>query len=351
MLELNDKTMTVGELKAILGENIRVYRNYHTSRALLTDADTLTNGDIIVAYAYNGSEFERAYSYACVMIAKKVFAPLSQNITLHSKFTVNIYIPTYVDLTVNTLYVNDVALTDSEIATIMSKTTIVDGTICYVYSISVSPECAADEYKITMKSGAISISGEELYYGWITSIPMQASTIINGEYSNSTKQLMVDTIEYIKALYTYVGKQIPDSLNINYGTLAPTASMDMTEEICTVEEFEGIKAACLNLGTMPRIRFIFERTFQANSVKINGTECELIAGINENGENILYVQFAIPAHTLAQNVTLTIDGVRKYYNLSAYYNGIKDTSAKTLVECIYKYSLSAKAYYNEHGDA
>ncbi len=351
VLELSSKTMTVGELKAILGENIRVYRNYHTSRALLTDTDTLTNGDIIVAYAYNGSEFERAYSYACVMIAKKVFAPLSQNITLHSKFTVNIYIPTYVDLTVNTLYVNGVALTDSEIAKIMSKTTIVDGTLCYVYSISVSPECAADEYKITMKSGAISISGEQLYYSWITSIPMQASTIINGEYSNSTKQLMVDTIEYIKALYTYVGKQIPDSLNINYGTLAPTASLDMTEEICTVEEFEGIKAACLNLATMPKIRFIFERTFQASSVKINGTECELIAGINENGENILYVQFAIPAHTLAQNVTLTIDGVSKYYNLSAYYNGIKDTSAKTLVECIYKYSLSAKAYYNEHGDA
>ena len=347
MLKISDKNITVGKVKELIGENVRVYRNYHTAPVLLSDSDKLTNGDVIVAYAYNGSEYERAYSYACVMIEKSAFAPLSQNITLHSQFTINVYIPTYVDLTLNKLYLNGVELTESEIAAIMAKTTTVDGTPCYVYSISVYPECAADDYVITMKSGVITTSGEELYYSWTTSIPAQAEAILAGDYTDSAKQLMVDVIEYIKAFYTYVGNEIPAALNVNYGAFAPSATA-MADEISTVSEFEGIKAACLNLSSSPRVRFIFERTFCANSVKINGVECPLIEGKNEEGEDVMYVQLGISAYKMTEAIALTIDGVTRHYNLSAYYNGVKGTDAEALVECIYQYSLSAKAYYDEH---
>ena len=283
------------------------------------------------------------------MIAKKTYAPLEQNITLHSQFTINVYIPTYIDLTVNKLYLNGVELTESDIAKIMAKTTVLDDNVeYYVYSIAVFPECAADSYEITMKTGAVTTGGEELFYTWNTSIPHQAKVVLEGEYRDSAKQLMVDVIEYIKAFYTYIGKEIPASLNVNYGAFAPSANIDMADVICTVSDFQGIKAACLNLSSCPRIRFIFDSTFSAETIRINGVACSLLEGKNENGEDILYVQLGIPAYQMATQITLTIDGVTKHYNLSAYYSGIEDTSAKTLVECIYRYSLSAKAYYDEH---
>ena len=349
ILELNDKTLTVAMLKGMIGENVRVYRNYHSTPVLLTDSDVLTNGDIVVAFASNNSGYERAYSYACVMIAKQTFAPLSQNMTLHSSFTMNVYIPTYIDITVNRLYLNGVALTDDEIARILARKTVLDdGIEYYVYSISVEPGSAADTFEITMHSGAITASGEELYYGWSTSIPNQVAIVLAGNYPDSAKQMMVDLIEYVKAFYTYIGKEIPSSLNIDYGRFTPTASASMGDEICTVSEFPGIKAACVNLSAMPRFRFIFEEGFTAERISINGQPCTLIEGTNERGESAVYVQSGISMHEFSDRVSLTIDGVTKYYNLSAYYGGIDSESARTLVMCLYNYSQSAKNYYKEY---
>lgn len=273
---------------------------------------------------------------------------LEANLTLYTDFTLNIWIPTSTTILGVTVDGQEYPLSEMQI--ISGK---------YLIPIeSIQANSAADAFDIyiTYVDGDKTLTVIKSY-----SVVKYASSIINSEkYSDEVKSLLVYTLSYIDAVYTYVGKDIPQDLSDlmsseAYALAKALATTDGVSEVPATETDRdtaggAIYSAKLALDTS--VRFIFtlnaEYTGELVLEYAGTTNVYNVEGGTVNGLN--YVEVDMRAHMLYDEViSISAGEYSGTYDLAAYVHAAKelygeDEVLNTLLLELYNYCKEADEY-------
>lgn len=199
--------------------------------------------------------------------------------------------------------------------------------------------------------------GETVYGNWTVSIVKYAKLVLNDENSTEVEKTLVkDILSYVRSAYVYfecanaqsVKSQIDAVIGENYDSTSLPTDME------AAEVGGGFDSATFRLDAKPSFIFYPETDAEGNLVYDNAAY-----RFTQNGKTLekeigtvdgrTYIKISTYAYEIADNISYSIDGteISGEFNIKAYYEFAKtqnDEALVSIVERLWKYSQSAKAY-------
>ena len=171
-----------------------------------------------------------------------------------------------------------------------------------------------------------------------------------GNYTNTVKALAKDIVSYVRSVYVYedLDKATIARLTAIIGEDYDYESVPDTS-CAAIQNTPGLSSASLELRDAPTFRFYIDGSYDASLYRftVNGIRVDSEILVDTDGR--VFIRVAPYAHSIATTVSYTIVGtdISGSFNLKAYYNyalTLDDANLVSLVERLWKYSESAKAY-------
>jgi hypothetical protein len=245
---------------------------------------------------------------------------LQSNLTLYTDFTLNFFADKSV---ISAIYMNGAALTAEDF----------EGMNKYqIKGISSANAADAIELVLYVKSGEVTYKIPVTY-----SVLSYANTLVAGNYSTLSKQLVTAAMEYVKAAYTYSGKTAPAFTGV--AVTAATAPATTTANLP-----ELIEGAQLSLGQNLKLRFTLAEG-KSGTLKVGDATY-----IVEDGKvgAVNYVEVDMRAYAFYNADIVVSDGTTTgTYTLAHYVNAVKGNSNAQLVGLVNAFYTYTK-YANEY---
>ncbi len=277
------------------------------------------------------------------MLVVDKYAPLT-NITLHSKLEYNVYVPNIGDIT--QIFIDGNTIPD------FNGLETVDINGVEYYKLPVYLNVTESMRDITLQLTVEFEGGKTGTGTWTLSLASYANALLAGDYTDVEKTLIKDLLSYIRSAYVYANteetEQVVATINGIIGADYDKTSKPNTD-VEKKENTTGLYSAAMELGDAPAFIFYIGEGYTAEQYKIlvddRIPECEVIT----EGDRT-YIKVTMYAYAMAETVTYSIEGtdISGEYNIRAYYDysvDYGDSGLVTLIERLWKYSESAKAYY------
>jgi hypothetical protein len=260
---------------------------------------------------------------------------IKTSVTLYSNFVYNIYIP---EANFNKAMIGGVDAT----ATLVE----IDGVNYYHVVVNIPAAESLDDIKLTvvLNSGNATVEAN-----WTLSVLKYAKSVINGNYDETTQDLMKDMLAYASAAHTYFENALDAEKSAEVTALLAGYSAEMPEgEAKKPTDTTYFTTVGVNVGAVPSFRFYLAAGYTKDnfSFKVGNRTVEATEGNDKYGD---YLEVTMYAYMMLDDVTFTVKGtdVTGTYNLYSYYEYAKTLNNANLVavvEGLMKYSVSAKAY-------
>lgn len=341
----NKYLKTVSEYATLAQSDSTVYTQYST-----TNVATIEDGTVFYKLTDgNGTTVSGRYSYRLIDTALAelmTIKPLS-NVTLYSDFLYNVYVPAV--SSINAIELDGVSYTDLNA---LEKKEI-DGAIYYVVSCLVSLDEAAEDFSLRLT--ATLSDGTAKRGTWTLSVVshLEDVTCLDGA-STVTVALAKDALAYIRAAYEYADIDAADVERINTiigENYNETSAPDTT--VGAAEDTDGLYSASIALGGAPAFIFYVAEGYDASDFTFTADGRVLDTEELTDSEGKAYVRVAMYAFLMVESIEYTVEGtdISGSYNIKAYYEfakTLKNSELTTLVERLWKYAESAKAYKAEN---
>ena len=263
---------------------------------------------------------------------------IKTSVTLYSNFVYNIYIP---EANFNKAMIGGVDAT----ATLVE----IDGVNYYHVAVNIPAAESLDDIKltVTLNSGNTTVDAN-----WTLSVLKYAKSVINGNYDETTQDLMKDMLVYASASHTYFENALDADKAAEVTALLAGYSKAMPEgEAKKPTDTTYFTTVGVNVGAVPSFRFYLAAGYTKDnfSFKVGNRTVEATEGNDKYGD---YLEVTMYAYMMLDDVTFTVKGtdVTGTYNIYSYLdyakNTVKDANLVAIVEGLMKYSVSAKAYRN-----
>ena len=272
------------------------------------------------------------------------------SVTLYSDFVFNIYIPAISG-------VESIEFSGETVDLSKLEKKTVDGVECYVLHKAQAPDAAAEEFGFRV---GLNTGDKTVYGNWTVSIVKYASLVLNdAESTEVEKTLVKDILSYVRSAYIYfksenaeaVKAKIDAVIGENYDATSRPTDMD------AAEVGGGFDSATFRLDAKPSFVFYPETDADGNLVydlsaykfTQNGKALEVE---NTTVDGRACIVITTYAYEIADNISYSIDGteISGEFNIKAYYEfALTQNNAElvSIVERLWKYSESAKAYKSE----
>ena len=264
------------------------------------------------------------------VVAKPTNSEVLTNLSLYSDFTLNLYVP----VSNNIQSIGDYSYVVDE-ATKENLVVKIEGVDYYVISITdIAPTGAADKIDLAIKftEGAETRTLNAKY-----SVVNYANDYLAGETTTEGTTLIMDTLAYIKAA-TLLATPTADVSAVNALLGNYVTGVTVPKNTATGGTNDYIESATFDIVNNVTL---LKLTMKKNAtVTVGGIE----GVIGDDGR----VSVELRAFMLANEFAIYADG--NYvgtYSLASYYNSREvqaNEGAKALVEALYAYAESAKAY-------
>ena len=286
--------------------------------------------------------------------------PISVNLSLHTAFTVNIYLPITDGVTYKSFAVDGVELNGTECK-------MPDGRKAIKLSVDKeNPATAAEAISLYVTFDDANTGISDAVVTLTLSIISYAETVLSGDYSEEAKGLMGNVLKYIKTAYDYVG----NTLRPEYASIVSvmekhyeyvTASVVKREEADLSSITHALTSAALYLENKPAFRFYIADGYKGSITLTYTTHADesLVSRTytessfmteNVDGRTVYYIDISMRAFDFAAPLAITVEGdgesVTATYSLAMYYHAVaKELGILTeLANAIYAYSESARIY-------
>lgn len=309
----------------------------------------VSNGEVC---AFAKSYTENGNDYYTLTPAVTLDYKIKTNVTLHTNFVYNIYIPSS-DL-------DEFHVTYGNITYTKADATLTNGYYHVAVELPIAESLSDISVQLTLVSGTARVNAS-----YTLGMLKYAETILSGNYIDVSKTLVKDMLVYAYNAHKYFGVNSSDiaanltkvegMLNSYYRRLPTGVAVNTVSDTY----FESVT---LDLGRKPAYRFYLNDEYTINdfTFTVGGTEVNAISG-TVNGNS--YVEVRVPAYDMLDDVAYTVTDkttkktVTETYNLYTYYNDtvadkpVIGTDAFTdyanlvaLLESLMKYSVSADEY-------
>ncbi len=304
---------------------------------LATNTVTLTNG---AEYAFKKSSTADGYDVYTLTPAVTIGFKTTNSVTLDTNFIYNVYVPVanVVGITVNDNKVDLVEVTRNG---------------AQYYHVAINLASSESLYDIILRVTLDSGNGNLVTLKSTLGVAKYAKTVINGNYSASTKTLMKDMLVYATAAHTYFGNTADVAANM---TTANSLINGYFRDLPMGEAKKPsnntyFKNVAVYVGEIPSFRFYLANDYEdkANifSFKVGGNAITAKEGTDANGK---YLEVVMRAYMMLDDVTYTVENTSvETYNLYSYYDYIRKSGNANLlavVKGLMKYAASANDYYN-----
>ena len=211
---------------------------------------------------------------------------------------------------------------------------LVDGQ--YVLKLELAAAQMADNVTITLNKGEVSVSKDYSVCGY-------AQIILDGDYTDATKNLVKAMLAYGAASQTYFDY---NSENLAIGDLEVTPAQVPAEGgvFGVTGSADGVQyyGASLIYRNKIAVRIYFSGDVTGKTVTVNGESATL-----ETKGELYYIEVAnIYPQDLAEGITVVVDGLTVTYSPLDYIIRMyaKDSESAALVQALYGYYLAADAY-------
>ena len=270
------------------------------------------------------------------------------SITLYSDFIFNIYIPK--NENIETIELDGVSINVSEL-----EVTVIDGAEFYTLHKSQPAKTAAEIFRFRV---GVNVGGKTVYGNWSVSIVKYANLVLNDDESTETeKTLMKDILSYVRSAYVYFERanaaEVKAQIDSVIGADYDSESRPVDKEAATVGS--GFDSATFKLDAAPAFVFYPETDENGNLLYSPDAYTFTLGGkvlakeVCTKDDGTVYFLVTAYAYGIAENISYSIEGtdISGEYNVKTYYEYAKtlnDDNLVSVVERLWKYSESAKAY-------
>lgn len=317
-----------GSVKFLPDENGEYFKvkTKSTSATIGGDYTTDKGAKQLVKFGTDG-----AYGVYLLRVADKLVTPKA-SLSMHSSFLYNLYVPVKDFITAIKL----------------------DGVSYGVGALPVKEIGGVKYWHVEKQIGvneagrsfALVVESDVQGQTWNLGVISYADTIVNGNYNNAEKTLAKDILAYVRAAYVYENTaDMKDVCNAIDKVIGEDYAVNPTTTEAK-ESINGLSGAGLLLGSKPAFYFIPEHDAANYTFTVNGAAVTTEITTVEGKTAILVYTYA---YAITDTVTYTVSGtdISGEYNLSAYLsfaNGTGNASLVDLVNALWQYSDSAKAY-------
>ncbi len=306
-------------------------------------------------------------TYTLIRVAD---VPLKVNLTLYTDFVYNIYIPKSI---VDTGLINSVKLADNaSVDPATLEITNLNGTDYHTVKNEISAVNGDQTFTFTVNTNDASGTAFDTVYNF--SIPDYIDKVLDGEYSDMSKNMVRATSTYIKAARNYYAAgstPYPEASNPDLASLAHISGTKLATPSAEISDI--FYSMTLTLEGQIRFRFRIKNTTTAEqrnmifTYKVNATETvDKVTGTDwkDLGDGTLYYETVMKARDLRGTVKITLGTEEKAtpdftYSLANYAYFANDTSVTIanrelltkLVDALWNYSLIADKYVHGTGTA
>ena len=261
---------------------------------------------------------------------------IKTSVTLYSNFVYNIYIP---EANFNKAMIDGVDAT----ATLVE----IDGVNYYHVVVNIPAAESLDDIKLTV---VLNTGNTTVDANWTLSVLKYAKSVINGNYNETTQDLMKDMLVYASASHTYFENALDADKAAEVTALLTGHSAEMPEgEAKKPTDTTYFTTVGVNVGAVPSFRFYLAAGYTKDnfSFKVGNRTVEATEGNDKYGD---YLEVTMYAYMMLDDVTFTVKGtdVTGTYNIYSYLdyakNTVKDANLVAIVEGLMKYSASASNY-------
>lgn len=335
----NKYVKTVSEYAALAAADPTVYGTYGASN-LVTIEDGTVFYKIPSATTVSGR-----YSYRLIhtdLAELMTFVPLT-NIELYTDFVYNVYVPTLGSIT-------KIELNGAEFDPRDLKTVTEGADTYYVVSTGVMLGKAADTFKLKI---TVTTAGEPAVGTWTLSVVNYLEDLLASGQSDTVQSLAKDILSYIRAAYEYKDidasavARINGIIGIDYD-----ATSKPDTNIAEQTDLDGLESASIALGDAPAYVFCVKAGLNAADFRFSAAGRTLKSVVFTDKEGKEYIVVSMYAFLMAESIEYTVVGtdIDGAYSIKNYYEFAKtqnDNELTTLVERLWKYAESAKAYKAE----
>ncbi len=239
------------------------------------------------------------------------------NITLYTDFVYNAYIPVSVRE-----YINAVTVAGNKIDLSKAETYSIMGEEYYVVTCPIPASKGASDYELIINVDGYNEAFDQKY---ILSIPEYSKHIVNGGYSDNSKNLIKKVVAYIISACELTGNDTSAFDGIE-GIVDASAPTDAVKGTTPPTDFLNLfSSAQLSMGSSVNFRFnvkegvtngTAEFSFPVDGVykTVTVTEEDWIEG----GETGYYYEVTMRARDLGKAITVKVNGTSYKYSLSNY---------------------------------
>ncbi len=309
-------------------------------------AKAIKNNELDKEYATDNGErtlvkfaTSNGYGVYYLRVADKLVNP-QVSLTMHTSFIYNVYIPLSAKSFITSITLDGV---NYDVNALPTK--IVDE----VEYLHIEKEIAANE---AGESYALVIESDAQKQSWSVGVISYTNLILNGNYNTAEKALAKDILAYVRAIYAYENNENTPSVVENVNALIGEDYAVNPTISAPVMSTEGLSGAGLILGSRPAYYFIPEYDTDLYTFTINGAELTTeVSFLNDKVVILVYTY----AYAATETVSYTIEGtgITGSYNLAAYHefaSGTQDANLIGVVEALWQYSDTAKAYKAQAND-
>ena len=326
------------------------------SSAPLSSNTVVINTGAICAFKKSGTEGN--FDVYSLTPAATIGFKTTSSVTLDTNFIYNIYVPV----------ANVIAITidGNAVENYNEKIVTVNGVECYHVEVNLAAGESLNDFvlRVTLDTG----NGTSITAKSTLSVFKYSKTVLNGNYTASTKTLVKDMLVYAKAAHTYFEQTENVSAKLTeMETLLGGYSRELpTGEAKQPSNTTYLEQVTVHVGEVPSFRFYIREgyenfTLMGASVydpEIAQSEEDITSkiryGTDENG---YYLEVVMYAYMMLGDISIKMDMgselITEIYNLYSYYEYVKtlgDANLLAIVEGLMKYSDSAKDYCNvEYG--
>ena len=212
----------------------------------------------------------------------------------------------------------------------------------YILNVKVAAAQMTDTIALTVKNGeAVVHTGEY-------SVRQYAETILQGNYDDSVKQMVLQMLNYGAAAQKYFGYKTTSPANAGYELDSQAEVSNEVPAIAPEGSAEGVTLYGMSLvfESKTAVRFYFTGDVSGHEFKVNDT---VLSPVSKNSMHYVEVGNINP-QDLDKQITVTVDGTLSVsyspmnYIVRQYNSSNSSDELKALVQVMYGYYLQAKDY-------